>query len=390
VKEKLCLVMMVRNESAVIERALDSCRDEISEFVITDTGSTDNTPELIEAWAKRVGMPGTVIRSSWLGWGPSRTYSWRNAQRYARARYGLILDADDMLRPGGEPTDWSKAEKDGYYIRVRIDTSSSRRPDILKLEHNWKWQGADHPGLSLDHSATFGAATGWEIIVAHDGGRTSVQGKPWEKFALGAELLRAEVEADQTNARAVYYLAQNLRDAGSAAREEMERLRDAGQFDEADEAGKLARGWFDESLAWYERRARIAGFEEERWHALVNIGRLCDELGHELMVPAAFLVAYQARPSRSEPLVILAEHYRCRRWHDAALLVATRAIEIPYPEEDFLPIQDDHYAWGARFEYCHAMASIGRSQEAAAAWLKLAGTEVPKEALDELERVLQP
>ena len=43
----LCLCMIVKNESAVITRCLRSVKPIIDYWVICDTGSSDNTKELI-------------------------------------------------------------------------------------------------------------------------------------------------------------------------------------------------------------------------------------------------------------------------------------------------------------------------------------------------------
>ena len=68
----LCLAMIVRDEEAVIERALASARAiGIDQWVIVDTGSTDRTPELIEAVLK--GIPGKLHRRPWVNFGHNRT-----------------------------------------------------------------------------------------------------------------------------------------------------------------------------------------------------------------------------------------------------------------------------------------------------------------------------
>ena len=44
----ICLTMIVKNESQVIRRCIDSVKDYISYWVIVDTGSTDGTQDLIK------------------------------------------------------------------------------------------------------------------------------------------------------------------------------------------------------------------------------------------------------------------------------------------------------------------------------------------------------
>ena len=50
----LCLNMIVKNESHVIRRCLDSVRPFIDSWVIVDTGSTDGTEDIIREHLKDI------------------------------------------------------------------------------------------------------------------------------------------------------------------------------------------------------------------------------------------------------------------------------------------------------------------------------------------------
>ena len=67
----LCLCMIVRNESHVIRRALESVRGIIDYWVICDTGSSDSTP--IEILAALAGIPGELHGAAWVNFGHNRT-----------------------------------------------------------------------------------------------------------------------------------------------------------------------------------------------------------------------------------------------------------------------------------------------------------------------------
>ena len=58
----ICLVMIVRNEAAIIRRCLESVRPHIDRWVICDTGSTDNTPDIVQEILS--GIPGTLHREA--------------------------------------------------------------------------------------------------------------------------------------------------------------------------------------------------------------------------------------------------------------------------------------------------------------------------------------
>jgi hypothetical protein len=58
----ICLNMIVKNESHIIEKTLENlCRYiEFDAYYISDTGSTDNTMDLIRAFFKARGIPGEI------------------------------------------------------------------------------------------------------------------------------------------------------------------------------------------------------------------------------------------------------------------------------------------------------------------------------------------
>src|SRR5947208_5952295 len=94
----ICLVMIVRNEAAIIRRCLDSVKGIISHWVICDTGSTDGTPEIILDHLK--GIPGAVHQTLWIDFGHNRTQALKLAK--GKADYHLLLDADMTLKVNGE------------------------------------------------------------------------------------------------------------------------------------------------------------------------------------------------------------------------------------------------------------------------------------------------
>src|SRR5512144_2920197 len=104
---RVCLSMIVRNESHIIERCLDAARPAIDAVAICDTGSTDTTIETTERWLARSGMPGRVLRHAFVDFAHNRTLALRSAAETVRTcgwdpdrSYLLFLDADMVLRIG--------------------------------------------------------------------------------------------------------------------------------------------------------------------------------------------------------------------------------------------------------------------------------------------------
>jgi glycosyltransferase involved in cell wall biosynthesis len=109
----LGLSMIVKNEAHTLRQCLESVRDVVSQIVIADTGSTDNSIEI----AREFGA--TVISSPWEG-------------HFAKARnaalgpmttdWVLVLDADEELDAGSKsalPALLANPQIGGYMITIR-------------------------------------------------------------------------------------------------------------------------------------------------------------------------------------------------------------------------------------------------------------------------------
>ena len=99
---KVCLNMIVKNEAKVIKRLLDSVLPLIDSYCICDTGSTDGTTDLIDAYMRDHGVPGKLLHEPFRDFGHTRSFALRAAIDQMDADYLLLLDADMVLQyPGG-------------------------------------------------------------------------------------------------------------------------------------------------------------------------------------------------------------------------------------------------------------------------------------------------
>ena len=89
---RLCLTMMVKNESHIITRCLDSIVNTIDYWVICDTGSTDGTQSIIKDYFSKKGVPGELHEHQWENYGYNRTLTLAAAKN--KADYLLLADAD--------------------------------------------------------------------------------------------------------------------------------------------------------------------------------------------------------------------------------------------------------------------------------------------------------
>lgn len=88
--------MIVKNESHVIRRCLESVAPFIDSWVISDTGSSDDTREIIQAFFAEKGIDGELLNNVWQDFATNRNYSLVAARQ--RADYVLVLDADEFLQ----------------------------------------------------------------------------------------------------------------------------------------------------------------------------------------------------------------------------------------------------------------------------------------------------
>jgi hypothetical protein len=107
----------------------------------------------------------------------------------------------------------------------------------------------------------------------------------------------------------------------------------------------------------------MGGWDEEVWFALYQAAVLDERLGvHPALVSAAYLRAYQHRPTRVEPLVALASFHRRRGEHHIAFIYAREAAACSRPL-DLLFVEADAYQWRALDELAISAFYAGKFDE---------------------------
>ena len=93
----ICLNMIVKNESHIIENTLEKLCKKINfdYWVICDTGSTDNTPQIITKFFEKRGIKGEIYYDEWRDFAHNRTLALQRA--YRKTDLLLVFDADDEI-----------------------------------------------------------------------------------------------------------------------------------------------------------------------------------------------------------------------------------------------------------------------------------------------------
>ncbi|WP_328763207.1 tetratricopeptide repeat-containing glycosyltransferase [Streptomyces sp. NBC_00272] len=314
-KPTICLCMIVKNESSVIERCLDSVRDLIDTWVISDTGSTDGTQELIRSALREI--PGELHEEPWTDFGHNRSLNIAHAR--GKADYLLLLDADHVLRRGG-PLPPLTAQS---YMLRHEGATEYRIKRLVRGDLPWRYEGVIHEYLTCDQPGEYDQRPGFQqnldalSIEDHADG-----GFRHDKFERDARLLGAALKQDPSNTRTVFYLAQTMRDMGDSA----------------------------EAIRLYERCAAMGGWAEEVYFALLQVGVLKADAGDWPAAMDALSRAWESRPYRLEACYELASRLRMLGRHHAAHAITTAVLDRPAPA-DLLFVQPWVYEWGLLFEH---------------------------------------
>jgi glycosyltransferase involved in cell wall biosynthesis len=315
---RICLNMIVKDEAHCLTTVLTSVRPFIDRWTVVDTGSTDGSQDLVRELLR--DKPGELVERPWVDFAHNRNEALDLARASEHAEpgdYALFVDADDRLR--NLPPDLA-LDADGYTLTIVQGPTRYHRVAIVALDRPWRWQGVVHEALTLA-DATVAHLDRPDIVIGKVGSRN----KDPEVYRRDAELLERSLSAHPDDPRSEFYLAQSYRDSGD----------------------------LEKALTWYRRRlADPVGWDQERWYSAYQIGVLLERLErpHE-RIAAAYLEAFELRPTRAEPLVALARVERLREHYEVALLYVARAVEMPEPPPTDIFVDLDVYRWKAWDEY---------------------------------------
>lgn len=300
------LVMIVKDETAVIEACLKSAKPFISAWTICDTGSTDGTPDKIAELL--AGVPGQVYFDPWVNFGHNRSLAFARAR--GTADWLLALDADMTVEidPDFEPS----AAFGAYSVRMGTDAFSYRLPLVLRGDLPFKSVGAVHEYTCLEDGKS-------PLTMPTDGIRVhyddNIRRSP-EKYQWHAKLLEDELERNPTNARATFYLAETYRT--------LEQLDKAREF--------------------YYRRSTMEGFDQETFYAYFQASMLEPDWPTKLV---RLMSAWEMRPARLEPLYAMLIELNRHGYHN----LSYKLSDVPLTRStDTLFVHEGVWDWGMKFE----------------------------------------
>lgn len=338
-EKTIALCMIVKNEAAVVARCIDSIRPVVDNWLIIDTGSTDDTEAKIRSCL--AGIPGEYLHRPWVNFGVNRTELVRQAR--GRADYLLLLDADMEVIVAGFD---KRLTADAYLLKYSGQLDYAQKL-LVRADLDWQYIGSTHEYIHCPAQQSVELLRSLVIVHHGDGGCRD------EKLSRDEALLKQAVASNPRDARSVFYLAQTCRDAGK----------------------------LEEAIELYRRRSSMGGWAEEAWYATYQVGRLLERVGRWDQALCWLLKAFEMRPGRAEPLHEIARHFRRCRQYELGYLFAARAAEIPYPS-DLLFVERAVYEHGVDDELAVCAYYVGKPAESSA----LCGKLLSRAALPESAR----
>lgn len=145
-KPTIAAVLIVKNESALLDRCLSSVKG-VDEIIVCDTGSTDNTIEIAKKYTDKVFTDFT--------WNDNFAAARNHARSKTKCDWILSIDADEFLWSFPEVERTVKLAEEAKALAVDITLvaeDNGQEHFFPRLFKNWPqvwWEGAVHNHLSV-------------------------------------------------------------------------------------------------------------------------------------------------------------------------------------------------------------------------------------------------
>ena len=308
---KIGLCMIVKNESHIIRESLTATLPLIDTYCIVDTGSTDDTIDVIKTFYTEHGISGEVHERPWKNFGHNRSDALTLCD--GKMDYILVIDADDLIA-------WQGNGKEDLLAILRIDPNMVNfkirqgdlvysRMQVFKARDGWKYVGVLHeyPTNNKPNNKVVPAPPTMYMTSRRLGDRSKAPDKMKRDIAVFLEGLKEEPD----NERYMFYLAQSYRDDGQ----------------------------IDKAVEWYTKRYEVGRWYEEQYMSAYNIAKLTHSKEWAWK-------AHECNPKRIECLVSYLGYCRAtNKFSKEVLAMAMYASTIPNPTDQHLFVETDVYEW---------------------------------------------
>jgi hypothetical protein len=138
----ICFITMCKNEEHCIKTTLESVYKYIDYWIVCDTGSTDNTCDIVKNFFREKNIPGELYVDEWKGFDKNKTLMFQRA--YKKTDFVLHLDADDFLVGNFNKNLLIESKHDIYDFNYIRGTSKFKTSSLYNNKIKWKYVGVAH------------------------------------------------------------------------------------------------------------------------------------------------------------------------------------------------------------------------------------------------------
>ena len=280
----ICLNMIVKNEAHIIASTLENLCHYIhfDYWVIVDTGSTDDTKQIISDFFKDKNIKGELHETEWKNFGFNRSDALSKA--FNKTDYLLIFDADDRIV--GEFILPKELNLDGYHLKFG-DNFSYVRLLLVNNALRWKFMGVLHEYIictNENYNCKYENIEGNYHLISGKSGARSNNPNKYRDDAMILEKAYDEAAKlkDDIMVRYSFYCAQSYKDAGNDVK----------------------------SIEWYKKRISHGGWNQEVYYSYITIGQLYAKMNNIESAFYYWALSFNTDPERCEGIYYIIKHCR--------------------------------------------------------------------------------
>lgn len=300
---RIAALLMVKNETARITVTLNSLLDVVDGLIVYDTGSTDDTVDVIREFCHKNFLSLHLLTGSFDNFATSRNKLLEVADSYDFDYY-VLLDSNDEIKFTRKQLDNAlRSGCDALMMKQRWFVSQHSSDIVyynikcIRSRFGFKYNAPVHEYLTCIFNFQL-QKVDLEIYqnrVADNDGKTK------NRWTRDLQILLIEINNCPTDGRTQYYLAQTyhcLNDTPNA-------------------------------FFWFQERARnTTGFQEERFLSFMKCSELTPEIDRKIIFNLeALTISHQA-----EPLVNLSKIFREKKQYLLAFSFGKMACDLKYPD----------------------------------------------------------
>ncbi len=292
-KPTIALTMVVKNEEATVERWINSWKDIVDYYLIIDTGSSDNTLELMTDLLK--DYPGRIYQDEWVSHGVNRNKAYNILYEMDNIDYILMIDADETLevKKGWREEILDLPNNDNFHILMNNRIYIPRlylNKSHLRWNTKWRWHagfGSSKPIHNKSHKLTKMS------FHHHQDSSTWREGITKKYFSHAIDSIEDAQKLDEPYNRLQYYTGVAFYDAQE----------------------------YELACKTFEKRIGMGGWQEEIYYSMLYIARI-------LNAPSSYIRAIEHSPNRGEAIIELITLYRELGQDENALFWAEKGLNL--------------------------------------------------------------